>query len=95
MFEKIMSTLFGEGFNLADSFGKEGIMGMLGSEGTKNLFSGVTGLMDVNQTGDLMDFQKKFAKKADARTERSLAMDEEDRKLNQDSFSGAADILGF
>ncbi len=83
LMDTLVSSLFGEGFD----FGKEGIMGMLGSEGFKNLLAGGKSLYDANQTGNMLDFQKGLATKADARTEKLFQRDEQEQEaLNNLNF---------
>ena len=81
--EGLLSALFGKSFD----FGKEGIMGMLGSEEMKNLISGGMGLYQANQTGDMLDFQKNMATKADARTQTLFDQDQDEQEaLNNLNF---------
>ncbi len=77
--EGLMKALFGKGFD----FGQEGIMGMLGSEGFSSLLKGGADLMTGLQTGDMLDFQKDLASKADARTDTLFNQDQEDREYRQ------------
>ena len=79
--DSILQSLFGEGFK------DMGIMDMLGSEGMKNIITGGTALMNGMQTGDMLDFQKGLATKADARTDKLFAQDQEDKEaLNNLDF---------
>ena len=70
-----LSSLFG-----ADS----GLMKILGSEGMKNLIAGGSALYSASQTGDMLDFQKGLATKADARTDKLFQQDQEDRDALND-----------
>ena len=94
--DALLKALFGNGFDFAaNGFGEKGIMGMLGSEGFSNLLSGGSSLMQGLQTGDLLDFQKDLATKADAR---SAALFKEDSKATKNrvgAFDDAEKILGF
>ncbi len=75
-----LTKLFGD---LAGSFGKDGMMSglmdMLGSEGMSNLMKGGTALYGGMQAGDMMDFNKSMATKADARQDTLMGNLEEDR----------------
>ena len=56
--------------SLSSLFGPDSqLMKILGSEGMANLITGGSALMEGLQTGDMLDFQKNLATKADARTE--------------------------
>ncbi len=83
LMDTIVSSLFGEGFD----FGKEGLMGMLGGEGFKNLLSGGTGLYKAGQAGDMLDFQKGLATKAETRTDKLFQQDQDEQEaLNNLNF---------
>ncbi len=73
--DNILSALFGKGFD----FNKEGLMGILGSEGFANLLKGGTSLYNGMKMGDMLDFQKNLAQKAEGRTNRLFQNDMEDR----------------
>ena len=75
LLNSIMSSLFGQG----SSFGADGLMGILGSEGFANLLKGGASLMSGMQMGDMLDFQKDLASKADARTNILFNQDQQDR----------------
>ena len=64
---------------LGENFGKDGLMGILGSEGFANLIKGGTSLYNGMQMGDMLDFQKGLATKADQRTDTLFQQDQEDR----------------
>ena len=59
-------------------------MGALGSEGFANLIKGGTSLYNGMQMGDMLDFQKNLATKADQRTDTLFQQDQEDRKAMND-----------
>ncbi len=93
--DKILQMLFGEGFNLAEGFGKEGLMGMIGSEGFANLLKGGTDLMSGLQTGDMLDFQKDRTTRIDKMNEEKFDSDMKSDENRTGAFDDAAKILGF
>ena len=82
--------------SLTSLFGPDSpLMNILGSEGMKNLITGGLGLKNGLEMGDMLDFQKNLAVKADARTEQIFDRDMEKDELRSKAFDGASDILGF
>jgi len=65
-------------------------MKMLGSEGFKNLIAGGTALYQGSQMGDMLDFQKSLATKADQRTEALFQNDLEKDRNRQEAFRQGA-----
>jgi len=83
----LLKSLFGESFKM----GSDGIMGMLGNEGVSNLIKGIGTGMNMFQTGDMMDFQKGLANKADARTQGLYDRDQREQDaLNNLDFTATA-----
>jgi hypothetical protein len=60
------------------------LMKMLGSEGMANLIKGGTSLFNGMQMGDMLDFQKNLATKADQRTDTLFQQDQKDRQALND-----------
>ncbi len=82
MLAKLMSSIFGEGFDMTkmfDSFGPDGagggIMDFLGSDLAKNALSGGLAWNQSNQMGDMMDFNKTMATNADNRNQSAFDYD--------------------
>ena len=80
-----MKAIFGSG---GLDFGKQGIMGTLGSEGFSNLLKGGMSIYNGMQMGDMLDFQKGMAKNADRRTESLFQQDKREQEaLNNLNFA--------
>jgi len=71
------------------------LMSILGSEGMKNIITGGLGLKNGLEMGDMLDFQKNLAVKADTRTQQMFDRDMEKDDLRRGAFDDASDILGF
>ena len=80
MFDKLIQSLFGEGMSL----GKDGIMGILGSDQMANIVKGITSWQSGQQMGDMLNMQKDLAYKAEGRTEQLFQDDQEARKRRRD-----------
>ena len=68
----------------------DSLFNLLGQDGFKNLLSGGTSLFNAFQQSNALNFQKDWAKKADARTDILFGQDQEDRlALNNLNFGSA------
>jgi hypothetical protein len=87
----LLKALFGSGFD----FGKQGVMGALGSEQFTNLLNAGTSLYNGVQMGDYLDFQKSLASSAENRNQKLFDRDMEKDDLRRGAFDQASNILGF
>jgi len=91
----LAKTLLGDNFDLTkifDSFGADGanggFMDFLGSDLAKNALAGGLAFNQNHELGDMMDFNKTMATRADARTQSIFDTEMQNNKEDRDIIKG-------